>query len=79
MENKKRIEIPKEIKKNISNEIKRYLSDEMDVEIGDLKADIFLEFITEKIGDYYYNIGVEDSITMIKDRTDELYMLIRNR
>lgn len=79
MEKKDNIEIPSEMKEDICNKIKYYLDKEMDINIGDLKALLFLDFITENIGDFYYNIGVEDAISMMQDRTEELYTLIKNK
>jgi uncharacterized protein (DUF2164 family) len=62
----------------IRQTIQAYFLDELDIEIGDLQADLFIEFLNTQIGREYYNLGVRDVIAAIKDKTDDLVLLIKD-
>lgn len=57
--------------------IKEFFLKERDEEIGDLPAIMFLDFITEKLSDKFYNKGVYDSYVYMNDRTSDLLGLQR--
>ncbi len=69
------IEIKKDTKNKIIEEIKRYFKEQRDEEIGDLAAMLFLDFIIEHIGPEFYNQGIKDSITYMHDKIEDLYSL----
>jgi len=71
-----RLELTKEQKEEAVKEIIHYFSSERDQEIGNLAALLFLKFITEKIGPYYYNKGVMDAQKYMADRVEDLYGLM---
>jgi len=71
----KRINLSKENKAKIISEIKRYFIEERDEEIGDLAADLMLDFIIEHIGPSIYNQGIRDSILYMTEKVDDLYGL----
>lgn len=52
--------------------IKRYFAEELDDEIGDLKASLFLEFVLKEIGPSIYNRAVADAQARIQDAALEL-------
>lgn len=52
--------------------IKTYFLKERDEEIGDLAAGLCLDFILEKIAPDFYNQGVHDSYTFVKDSAEDL-------
>ena len=58
--------------------IKAYVLENYDVEIGNLQAEIFLDFITEHTGAYYYNMGVADSMTFMSDKIEDFYLLVKD-
>lgn len=58
--------------------IKAYFHNELDTEIGDLQAELFLDFLNQNVGKHYYNLGVTDTLAAIKDRTEDLIMLIKS-
>jgi uncharacterized protein (DUF2164 family) len=72
------IELTKEQKKKAAGKIKEYLDENFDVEIGSLQAGIFLDYITNHIGVYYYNAGVADSLSFITDKAEDLYLLMKD-
>jgi len=52
--------------------IRKYLREEWDEEIGDLKAELFWSFLQEKMGKLYYNKGVEDAQRFWALRTEDM-------
>ncbi|OZM56277.1 hypothetical protein CIB95_12705 [Lottiidibacillus patelloidae] len=62
------INISKDIKKEIINSIQAYFHEERDDEIGDLAAELLLDFFLEQIGPHFYNQGVHDAKDMVMDR-----------
>jgi uncharacterized protein (DUF2164 family) len=71
----KKIELPKEIKKQIVEDIKTYFYDEREEEIGDLGAGLLLDFIIEEIGPVLYNQGIRDAHSYLSERLEDLYGL----
>jgi uncharacterized protein (DUF2164 family) len=52
--------------------IKRYLAEELDQDVGDLKAGLLLEFILKEIGPTIYNGAIADAQTYLRDRVADL-------
>jgi uncharacterized protein (DUF2164 family) len=73
--NIKKIELTKEEKRQIINAIKTYFEKERDEELGDLSAEIIMDFIAEKIGPYFYNQGVRDAQSYLSEKIEDLYGL----
>lgn len=67
----------KEQHEDLRAALKAYFLDELDIPIGDLQADLFITFLHEKIGTRYYNLGVQDTITAIKEKTEDLVLLFK--
>lgn len=72
---KSRIKLDKEDKEYIVSQIIEYFEKEKNEEIGNLAATLYLDFITENIGPYFYNQGVKDSIAFMSDKIDDMYSL----
>ncbi|KNY25886.1 DUF2164 domain-containing protein [Pseudobacteroides cellulosolvens] len=70
-----KIELTKDLKISALNEIKKYFSTERDENMGDLSAELFLNFITEKIAPFFYNQGIRDSHQYISEKLEDLYGL----
>ena len=66
------IEMSEGARKQAVASIKRYVADEMDQEIGDLKAGLFLEFILKEIAPTVYNGAIADAQTYLRDRVADL-------
>lgn len=58
--------------------IKAYFLDEHGMKIGDLQANLFIDFLNQKIAKDYYNLGVTDTIQALKDKTEDLLLLIKD-
>ena len=52
--------------------IRRYFAEELEHELGELPAQLFLDFVLEEIGPSVYNAAVVDAQTYIRDRVVEL-------
>ena len=69
---KKTIELEKNIKKKLVEEIIRYFTAEHELDIGMLKAELILDFITEKIAPAFYNEGLNDAQAYISNALDDI-------
>jgi uncharacterized protein (DUF2164 family) len=72
------IPLTKEQKTEAVAKIKNYISENFDIEIGNMQSEFFLDFITENIGCYYYNKAVADSMAFITDKTEDMYLLVKD-
>ena len=66
------IRLKKEEKEEIIREIQYFYQNEREEKIGALAAEILLDFITLKLGKFYYNKGVQDSEKYLKEKLSEL-------
>lgn len=78
MKLKSEIPLTKEQRQAIKESIKSYFFDELDTELDDIQADFLLDFISEKLGNHFYNQGVSDTIKTMKERVDDLWLLIKD-
>ena len=72
------IPLTKEQKETAIAKIKEYISENFDTEIGKLQSEIFVDFITEHIGTYYYNQGVADSMAFMTEKVEDFYLLMKD-
>ena len=72
MKNVNFITLTKERRDDIVSEIKNFFLQERDEEIGDLAADLILDFILEKIAPEIYNQGIYDSHRYMHDAVEDL-------
>ena len=59
-------------RKQATASIKRYLSEELDQDVGDLKAGLMLEFFLKEIAPTIYNGAIADAQTFLRDRVADL-------
>ena len=48
------------------------MSHELEVELGQFDADFLLDFISNEMGNHYYNQGLYDAQAVLVDRMDAL-------
>lgn len=72
MKTKDNFKLTKEQKEYMTSEIKTYFSNEREEELGDLAANLMLNFIVEKLAPEFYNMGVFDSYKYMNERTEDL-------
>ncbi len=66
------IELDKETQKALVASIKRYFDENLDDDIGDLKASLLLEFCLKEIGPTIYNQAISDAETFLQDKVADL-------
>jgi len=52
--------------------LKRYLEENLDLEVGDLKAELLLDYIIEEIGPTIYNQAIADARAFFEERAADL-------
>ena len=69
---KMEIDLKKEVRVILIENLKRYYIDERNEELNNLAAELLLDFIVNNIGPYIYNKGVEDSHDYMNERIEDL-------
>ena len=68
----KPIKFSREETKAIVGEIQDYFREELDQDIGAIPAEMLMMFFVDKMGAYFYNRGLYDAQTLIRERVDTL-------
>jgi uncharacterized protein (DUF2164 family) len=66
-----RIEFNKQKRDALLDKLTRYLDRELDCEASPLQAGFLLDFISEQMGPYYYNQGVQDAQQLFRDKLED--------
>ena len=66
------IKLTRDVEKYLLGSIKRFFSERLDDEIGDLKASAVLEFCVREIGPSIYNQAIADAQTYFQERATDL-------
>lgn len=69
---KDKIEIRKEKRLQLIAGIKSFFLENRDEEIGDLQAELLIDFLLEKIGPEIYNQALDDALYWFKGRMSDL-------
>jgi len=72
MRGKPAITIPDEARKRALGSIKRYFIENMEQEIGDLKAGLLLTYFVEELGPTIYNQAIADARAFFEERATDL-------
>ncbi len=72
-----KIKLDKSDKDRAKDEIRKYFSTEREENIGDLAAELLLDFFTDKVAPYFYNQGVKDAHKYMLDKLEDMYGLER--
>ncbi|WP_306150067.1 MULTISPECIES: DUF2164 domain-containing protein [unclassified Roseibium] len=71
------LKLDKDTRARLNQQIRQYLSDELDTDIGNMEADILIDFLTKSLGANFYNLGLKDAQALLArkmdDINDELY------
>ena len=62
------IELPDEVKERLVNAIREFFDRELEQDIGELKAQLVLDFMTREIGPTLYNRAIADAQTFLQDK-----------
>ena len=68
MKPKKLLQLDKEQEEILLDELRAYMSDELDIDIGNLPAKFLLDFIVELIGPKIYDQAISDTEPWLYDR-----------
>ena len=68
MKPKKLLQLDKEQEEILLDELRAYMSDELDMDIGNLPAKFVLDFIVELIGPKIYDQAISDTEPWLYDR-----------
>ena len=68
MKPKKLLQLDKELVEVLLDELRAYMSDELDMDIGNLPAKFLLDFIVELIGPKIYDQAISDTEPWLYDR-----------
>jgi len=58
--------------------IKNYAEENFDIELGNLKTRLFLDFLAECVGVCWYNKGVADAMAAMSEKVEDLYLLMQD-
>jgi uncharacterized protein (DUF2164 family) len=63
-----KITLDKDAEKKLIASIKRYVSENLETDIGELQSTLFLQFCLEEIGPSVYNQAISDAQTYMQER-----------
>lgn len=66
------IKLPRETERRLIASIKRYFEENMESEIGDLKAKLLLDYCIREIGPSIYNQAIADAQAYLQDKVTDL-------
>ncbi len=66
------ITLSKESKSHLITSIKRYFSENMEEEIGDLKSELLLDFVIKEVGPSIYNQAITDAQAYFQEKVEDL-------
>ena len=69
--------LSKEQHEELRAALQAYLLDQLDMEVGTLQTDLFIEFLSEQIGKTFYNLGVTDTIAAVREKSEDLVLLLK--
>jgi uncharacterized protein (DUF2164 family) len=75
MRGKRTLEFPGDARKQAIASIRRLFQEELDQDIGDLKASLALDYFLKELGPTVYNLGVVDAKAFLAERTEDLSAL----
>lgn len=71
------LKLDKDTRARLNQQIRQYLSDELDTDLGNMEADFLIDFLTKSLGASFYNLGLKDAQALLArkmdDINDELY------
>lgn len=69
------MKISKDKKEKMIKSIKTYFLNERDEDLGDLAAELILDFITKELAPEFYNQGIQDAYCYVKDKAEDMLEL----
>ncbi|MEO9526334.1 DUF2164 domain-containing protein [Roseibium sp.] len=66
------LKLDKDSRTRLAGRIKRFLGDELDVEIGNMDAEQLIDFLIPSLGARFYNLGLTDARTLLARKVDDI-------
>lgn len=66
------LKLDKDTRARLNDQIRRYLSDELDTDIGNMEADFLIDFLGSTLGASFYNLGLKDAQALVTRKIDDL-------
>jgi uncharacterized protein (DUF2164 family) len=66
------IKLTKEVEHTLTESIRRYVSENMETDIGELQASLFLKYCLEEIGPCVYNSAIADAQRYLQVNVSDL-------
>lgn len=66
------IKLTKDVEQRLTTSVQRYLAENFEGEVGELKAGLFLRFCIEEIGPAIYNRAIADAQAYFQERVGDL-------
>ena len=76
MRARKQIALPEDARQQAVAALQEYVRDNLDDEIGDLKAGLLLDFILSELGPSVYNQGPADARAFFEERSNDLAAIL---
>ena len=73
-----KLTLTKEQMKNIVPLISEYVSENFEVEVGNLQIELLIEYFMEVAGPYCYNKAVEDCMGYMSRQVDDMFILLKD-
>ena len=70
--------LTKEQREKSIAKIKNYITENFNFEISGMQSGFLVDFITDNISGYYYNKAIADSLAFITEKTEDLYLLMKD-
>jgi len=73
--NMNKIKLTPQIKEKIIESLQQYFHNERDEDLGNLGADLMLDFILKEVGPMIYNQALIDVHEMMEDKLEDIFLL----
>lgn len=66
------LKLDTDTRSRLNDQLRRYLRDELDLEIGNMDADFLIDFLSDTLGASFYNLGLKDAQALVSRKIDDL-------
>jgi uncharacterized protein (DUF2164 family) len=76
MRGQRKLSLTDDARKLAIASIRRHFKEELEQDVGDLKATLVLDFFLAELGPSVYNMGVADAKAFVAERTEDLGAMV---